>query len=385
MVRRGWDADLRLLALCINPTQAMTTEFDSTVFHPRKQWKEGYTALENECEALWRQVRAREEELLSLQANANPYGPATGFNQLEEILHPSLGPLRAHLYTRYLLIHGFLRLSLTLSAVPEMCRIDDVSVVLTQRASLQHPEQPSVKEECRPWSVPLWRLRNGEVDVKGKGKANGSSSSGGGKQGPVELQKGEDFKLVRVVRLLNDNYIRPSTHDFTNTGIRMSHTLAVHVRYTALWSQSGNGVKEGETKELRIAFPAKISSCDCGIENAQLPDYEEGDPSNQVSDTKGKGGAMASGSASSSYARKWKVTYPRDCLCSRTHKDPLINAIYGLSDYKEDEGGNAGTPGMERRTKWELDEERAQKVAEPTPSRKGESEVGQDVISELMR
>lgn len=128
------------------------------------------------------------------------------------MLHPALGPLRIRLYTKYLLIHGFLRASIYIPAIAQACLISDITVVLTQYVRLEDLSKPGEVEEVKPYAVTLWRLT-----------AEAEHRDG------LRLEQGQTLDLGRVARLPTDNTIRQSTSLWSETGIRVYHKLAVYV------------------------------------------------------------------------------------------------------------------------------------------------------------
>ena len=74
------------------------------------------------------------------------------------MLHPSLGPLRIRLYTKYLLIHGFLRASVYVPSLAQACFIQEITVMLSQYVRLENPADKRDVEDVNPYAMVLWRL-----------------------------------------------------------------------------------------------------------------------------------------------------------------------------------------------------------------------------------
>lgn len=246
--------------------------------------------------------------VLCCVANNNAPGmAASGFNEISESVNATLGPVRTHLFSKYLIISGFLRLSLSLPVLSESVEIRNVSLVLTQHHHLQSLQSPSLSEE-RDETHLLWDLASGaplfgyhgtvmhhnaEKDdraSRSRSRArpqNGTntpevassptqaglletatqfpmfSSTGDDPDSlpvtrpmdvPVRIDAGRELSLVRQVRLPNDDAIRQTTNAHSVTGIRISHTLTTIIRFVALDDP------EASLKEYRIAFPANINS-----------------------------------------------------------------------------------------------------------------------------
>ena len=189
--------------------------------------------------------------------NRGEWGIAQGFNRVEELLHPELGPLRAQFFTRFLLIYGFLRLSLALPEMAEDCEIVDVAVILVQNVQLRKLAQADAPvEERPPFSIKIWTLAQ---ERQGLARTFGPSTSADriapAESVPTHLRKGEAFQLTRNMRLPNDNTIRQSTSAWSETGVRVSHSLALELSY-----RSSADVKAREIRALRIKYDVHISS-----------------------------------------------------------------------------------------------------------------------------
>lgn len=165
-----------------------------------------------------------------------------------ELHQDCLGPIGVNLHSKYLLVSGYLRLSLILPSLPKPVRIDDIFVQMEQTFELQSMKDPS-RTEKQVQMVPVMSLK-GRKGVTGV------------------YQPGEELSISEQFRLPDDGKIRPSTAERTKVGIRVSHRLAVCIHYTPLTDNPQN-----ETKELKIAIPATFSSCCCIFEALQLPAY----------------------------------------------------------------------------------------------------------------
>ena len=195
-----------------------------------------------------------------------------GFSRVEELQHPVLGPLRVHLFTRYLLVAGFLKLTLNVPEIEEDCEIVDVTVTVVQQVQLRNLSRPDIPEEvCKPHAYQLWSL---EAE---RSASKEPRAPGGEGDLPSTLPKGEAFQLARILRLPSDNVIRQSTPIHSKTGIRVSHTVAAALQYRRLSMPA-------ETKELRIRFDCAICSVsrciaarrrqDAIAANTQMPCHE---------------------------------------------------------------------------------------------------------------
>jgi len=57
--------------------------------------------------------------------------------------------------------------------------------------------------------------------------------------------------------------VRPSTSPFSETGIRIEHSIITTIRFTTL------GEPGEEMREIKLSSATTIASCACSIENLQ--------------------------------------------------------------------------------------------------------------------
>ncbi|KEI37776.1 uncharacterized protein L969DRAFT_19252 [Mixia osmundae IAM 14324] len=81
------------------------------------------------------------------------------------------------------------------------------------------------------------------------------------------LRVGERLTTSWLARVPNDDVLRPSTHPGSITPIRVSHELALEIRYSL--------PDDPKTRILTIKKPVLLASCCCSDENLKLPSYEE--------------------------------------------------------------------------------------------------------------
>lgn len=185
-------------------------------------------------------------------------------------------------------------------------RIDDVSVILKQSIFLVDLTHPDKTEQTRPKRVILWSMNPDDC-----GKV---------------YEEDQEFNIRAQMRLADDDTIRPTTNEYAETGLRVSHELQIIVRFTPIPKDHievpsfGGGL---ETKEMKITHPCKISSCDCLVSNLQLPSYDElsnTEPAAAV----GQGGARPQHKAG-------RARYLSKCLCTiSTEETPeVMEKIYG--------------------------------------------------------
>lgn len=177
-------------------------------------------------------------------------GLPPGFSLETETYNDTLGPVGANLSSKYLLVAGFLKLALVFPSLNAPIQLEDIKVYLYQTIALQSRADPGLKE-TKVMTIPLWSYRK-----EGQHKCIGRYNAG------------QEFSLVQQFRLKDDDIIRSTTSEKSDTGIRISHKLAVVVHYTPLEDNP-----KMETKELKIATDATLTSCCCVVEYLQLPKY----------------------------------------------------------------------------------------------------------------
>ncbi|GAA6014720.1 hypothetical protein JCM10207_006917 [Rhodosporidiobolus poonsookiae] len=89
----------------------------------------------------------------------------------------------------------------------------------------------------------------------------------------ARVEPGQEFHHARIVRVPDDDHVRPTTLEGTDTPIRVSHKMSVEIRYR----------KEGDTPDtedmvLTIGKPITITSCCCLIDSIYLPTYTAAAP-----------------------------------------------------------------------------------------------------------
>jgi hypothetical protein len=144
------------------------------------------------------------------------------------------------------------------------------------------------------------------------------------------------------MRLADDDTCRPSTHDLSETGIRVSHSLQTIIRFTP--------VGLGETKEMKISHPCKISSCDCMDANLQLPGYSKEDP-NQ--------------------AEYRKIGHESKCLCwvaAKEGKEEMLR-LYGSDPETLGAASHFGSAARGRERFFKTEEQYAQDLEDGLRSR----------------
>ncbi|KAK9899079.1 hypothetical protein P389DRAFT_209098 [Cystobasidium minutum MCA 4210] len=187
---------------------------------------------------------------IALVVNPSEHGGLPpGFSLETETYNDVLGPVGVNLSSKYLLVAGFLKLGLIIPSFNAPVQLEDIKVYLYQNVQLQSRKDPERKEMKR-MVIPLWSYRKESTKPIGRYNA------------------GQEFSLIQQFRLGDDDIIRSTTCEKSKTGIRISHKLALVVHFTPLENNP-----DKETKELKIATDAVLTSCCCVVEYLQLPKY----------------------------------------------------------------------------------------------------------------
>ncbi|GAA5895076.1 hypothetical protein JCM6882_008278 [Rhodosporidiobolus microsporus] len=86
----------------------------------------------------------------------------------------------------------------------------------------------------------------------------------------AHVHAGEEFHYSRICRVPDDDHVRPTTLEGTDTKIRVGHKMSVEVRYR----------KDGDEEDmvLTIGKPITITSCCCLVDSMYLPAYSASSP-----------------------------------------------------------------------------------------------------------
>lgn len=164
-----------------------------------------------------------------------------------------LGTLVFAMSAPYLVHGGKLRLELDIFAEEEAeypVHVEEIRVELDQTYKLQSLSEPDRVEDPPTETYLLWSSKDKEPGM------------------PV-LAAGQQYHLDRSFILPDDQHIRPSTATHTRTGIRVTHQLALVVRYVPILA----GSEVPKMMRTRIALTCTMWMCFCAVEALQLPSY----------------------------------------------------------------------------------------------------------------
>lgn len=89
----------------------------------------------------------------------------------------------------------------------------------------------------------------------------------------VQLGGGSAWSYSRIIRLLDDDHLRPTTLEHTETPLRVKHSLVVEVRYRMKGSKA--------EKTLECSTKVTIASCCCLQDSLLLPGYVKQRPADE--------------------------------------------------------------------------------------------------------
>lgn len=255
-----------------------------------------------------------ESVLYVISNHSESGGIPPGFSMESESEHPVLGPVGATLSSKYLLVSGYLRLSLIMPSLAQEVEINDVRVNLVQHftlCSLKKGRPESGKNEIKPITVLLWSMQKHSHQ-----------------QTPIRLNTYEELSVIEQFRLPDDDKIRPSTAEGAITGISVQHELSVCIYYTPLHDNP-----ERLRREKKLSTPATLSSCCCIFDALQLPAYSSGEQTNEAA-----------------YLDRDAIAFCTGCLCRMS--DSINFSTYGFTSEEID----TALRGKLRQPAWKDDE-----------------------------
>ncbi|KAK4702557.1 hypothetical protein P7C70_g3666, partial [Phenoliferia sp. Uapishka_3] len=154
-----------------------------------------------------------------------------------------VGPYTIALQSQNIMIGGLLLLRFNIVSPPTDLEIYSLKVKINQHFHLRSSSDPAHKlsPPVDPRTVLIIDSAHpanfGKVD--GPADAAARSISRAPTLGPLTVvPRGEGFKVHHLARLPNDNLLRPTTQPGTETGIAVSHTIAVEVTYRVVLDEA---------------------------------------------------------------------------------------------------------------------------------------------------
>ncbi|KAM0748003.1 hypothetical protein T439DRAFT_328663 [Meredithblackwellia eburnea MCA 4105] len=217
-----------------------------------------------------------------LIANPSPPGELPqGVEVTVQDLGADIGPVALHVSSAHLTVASLLFMNITLMAPPAL-QIFSVTAFVAQQFQITY-DDPTIgtvtpaaqrkllfyADQTTPADPSATLLDRSNI---GRG-ASLPSAFESRKLNPkplVELSEGKEWNYSRIVRLLDDDHLRPTTLEGTETKVRVKHRLVVEMRYR----------KPGSKKDmvLEMSTELTIASCCCLIDSLLLPSYASSAP-----------------------------------------------------------------------------------------------------------
>ncbi|KAM0748149.1 hypothetical protein T439DRAFT_382626 [Meredithblackwellia eburnea MCA 4105] len=211
--------------------------------------------------------------------------------------HDELGSFSIALQSQHIMVGGLILLRLLLSSNPRPLKILSIKLRIRQTFSLRQPLQTS---NSAPSPAPVTDYREigtiSHLHPPNFGNVRNNSrppppppeddDSNGLFIPLAKLEPGEAFNVHHLMRLPNDNLLRPSTQPGTDTAIGVEHKLLLEVFYKSFGESGGEGIEGaqtegdgwGEMKRWRCEKGVDFYSCCCFLDSLTLPVYSLRDP-----------------------------------------------------------------------------------------------------------
>ncbi|GAA5824184.1 hypothetical protein JCM11251_001557 [Rhodosporidiobolus azoricus] len=211
-----------------------------------------------------------------------------------------LGIYTLALQSQHIMVGGLLLLRLSLPFPSSDVLIFSITVKILQQFTLRSPLEDHYTSTPSPSPQTVMILdsahppNNARMQDEGRGEQPSARPC---LDRPLKaLKKDEMWNIIHLARLPNDNYIRPSTPDGTDTPIAIHHTLLCEITYRPMSegesnpmpaSTKGKGKEKEEKKQrdpkpemkkLTVSRPFDLWSCCCFLDSLTLPVYSELDP-----------------------------------------------------------------------------------------------------------
>ncbi|KAM0790707.1 hypothetical protein ACM66B_004564 [Microbotryomycetes sp. NB124-2] len=212
----------------------------------------------------------------------------------------TVGSWSVVLQSQHVMVGGLMQLKVNIKAphsTDNLVAIQSIRVKVTTHAFLKTPALSSTPYSEVPaalhQTVCLLNAQHppnmGHLDDPVRPSRSGTSTP---RHGPLAVMStGERYSISHVMRMLNDDNLRPSTQPGTNTCIDLSHDISVEIVHERI-ERDGNGTtteggqaasrkgksKGSEATVMRITKPLTLWSCCCWLDSLMLPAYQEEDP-----------------------------------------------------------------------------------------------------------
>ncbi|KAL8277053.1 hypothetical protein RQP46_010587 [Phenoliferia psychrophenolica] len=215
---------------------------------------------------------------------ANPAAPGELPQGLEIVVQDfggDIGPIAMHVSSSHLTVSSLVFLNITFLAPPAL-KIMSVAAFIQQSFELTYLD-PAIGTFSPPRQRKTLFYADQTTPIVEEGSLLARENLGRGATQPlafesrrmspkplVEIAAGEEWSYSRIVRVPDDDQVRPSTLEGTSTRIRVKHKLVTEVRYRT----------PGSKKDmiLEMSTDVVIASCCCLSDSLLLPSYAKAAP-----------------------------------------------------------------------------------------------------------
>ncbi|ORY91477.1 hypothetical protein BCR35DRAFT_298642 [Leucosporidium creatinivorum] len=196
-----------------------------------------------------------------------------------------VGPIALQLSSPHLTVASLCFLNITFESPPNM-EILSVGAYVIQSFAI-HYDDPSVGVVYPPrqkkilfyadQTTPLAASTDELLDRENVGRGASIPASFESRhrrpKALVRLENGVPWSYSRIIRLLDDDHLRPTTLEHTETPLRVKHSLVTEVRYRMKGSKA--------EKTLECSTKVTIASCCCLQDSLLLPGYVKQRPADE--------------------------------------------------------------------------------------------------------
>ncbi|KAM0745994.1 hypothetical protein T439DRAFT_330189 [Meredithblackwellia eburnea MCA 4105] len=199
---------------------------------------------------------------ISAHPNALREAPETFEAQIEHFSE-DIGPVGVGISSPHLTVASLLNLRVALLGPPEQVTIQSITCSVVQAFEISFKDGSVSRPPAKSYRLaPVATQPTPKPILPYETSDNAPLKD---LEPLYELDKGEEFKWSKLMRIPDDDHCRPTTLEGTDTRIRASHKICVEIRYR----------KQGETKDMVVSIlkPIQISSCCSALDSIYLPVY----------------------------------------------------------------------------------------------------------------
>ncbi|KAF8311379.1 hypothetical protein DL93DRAFT_2083370 [Clavulina sp. PMI_390] len=210
-----------------------------------------------------------------LVANPAPVGETSDLNIRAEGFNERLGPYSIAIVARNLTVGGLLHFDARLAALPSRTQIVSVSTIIVAHYTINSNQRLSQPPQFATKATKLFVLDANnppipQTQVPTKIPPASTTRRDRKPEEPLTtVEPGESYQVMHLVRLPNDDTIRPSTPQGTKTPIDTRHELVLEI----VFKNINEDHEAGKAAVLRTVHPITLSSCACMVPSLLVPAY----------------------------------------------------------------------------------------------------------------